>query len=214
MMKKIKILFIGGMLILILGSCARPVTLVTGTWTNDEVDKNYDRVLVAALTSNVSFKSKLEDALAQQLEDKGVKASKSIDLLPPEFIEDENQKQTIMENIQADGIDGILTVSILAKTTETRYVPGSYHYEPVPLYGFYGHFWAYYDYWYPRFHEPGYYTEKTYYLETNLYDAESEKLVWSAQSQIYSPNYFNTFTEDFAAEITATMAREDVIGPS
>jgi hypothetical protein len=54
--------------------------------------------------------------------------------------------------------------------------------------------------------------EKTYYLETNLYDAESENLIWSAQSQIYSPNYFNTFTEDFAAEITANLAREDVLG--
>jgi len=212
MKKKTKILLIGLLVILIVGSCARPVTLVTGTWTNDEIDKSYDHVLVAALTSNVSFKSTLEDALAEQLEDKGVQASKSIDLLPPKFINDKNQKHEIMDHIQADGIDGILTVSILAKTTETRYVPGSYHYEPVPLYGFYGRFWSYYDYWYPRFHEPGYYTEKTYYLETNLYDAESENLVWSAQSQIYSPNYFNTFTEDFAAEITANLLREDLIG--
>ena len=36
--------------------------------------------------------------------------------------------------------------------------------------------------------QPGYYTtHETYTLETNLYDVESEELVWSARSRTFSP---------------------------
>lgn len=197
---------------IILNSCSTTSTIITGTWNNDSINQRYDHILVAALTENVAIKSTLEEDIAAKLREEGIRVTKSIDVLPPKFIDDENQKKKILNNINQDGIGGILTVSLLDKETETRYVPGSYAYIPSSRFGYYGTFWSYYDYWYPRFQADGYYAaSRTYFIETNLYDAGTENLVWSAQSETYSPDRLQLFSEDLATRITARMTTDDLI---
>jgi hypothetical protein len=59
----------------------------------------------------------------------------------------------------------------------------------------YGGYYGYYNYYYPQVYSPGYYSvDKTYYLETNMYDIASDKLVWSVQSEASNPtNLSDTF---------------------
>ena len=79
-------------------------------------------------------------------------------------------------------------------------------------FGFYGGFYNYYNYRYPAVYDPGYYTQdKTYFLETNLYDAETEKLLWSAQSRTYNPIDIDSFSEEFAGIIVARLKKEGLI---
>ena len=135
-----------------------------------------------------------------------------METIPPKFIENENKKQEILNSIQANGSDGILTVTLLDKDTETRYVPGSGTYAPYPYYRYYGTFWGYYDYWYPRFYDQGYYTqEKVYYIETNLYNADTEELIWSTQSETYNPDELDDFSEEFAEQIIDELENDDII---
>ena len=50
-------------------------------------------------------------------------------------------------------------------------------------------FYDYYAYVGGYVYEPGYYTKhKRVKLETNLYDAKTEQLVWSMQSETMNPN--------------------------
>jgi len=49
-------------------------------------------------------------------------------------------------------------------------------------------------------------------METNLYDAASEELVWSAQSETYSPIDLPTFAQEFADIIISKMKKDGVIG--
>ncbi len=193
-------------------SCATSSTIVTGTWNKQNINKTYDQITVAALTSNVSSKAMLEQSLANNLRNNGVAVSKSIDILPPKFIDDKDQKMLLMDSMRGNGTDAILTVSIIDKKTETRYVPGTYNYAPYPSFGYYGTFWGYYDHWSPRFQDPGYYTqENIYFIETNLYDAQTEELIWSAQSQTYESDNLQTFADDFAKDIISKLIKSNIL---
>lgn len=204
--------FFGSAVLLIMANSCGTSTLVTGTWEKPMVTETYENILVTALVPTTSSRSAIERSMVANLRGEGTDASQSIDVIPPRLIEDDDKKREIQNAILRDGFDGILTVSLIDRDTETRYVRGSGMYRPYPYYSFYGSFWGYYDYWYPRFYEPGYYVEnKVYYMETNLYDAETEDLVWSAQSETYDPVDLESFAEDFAEEIVDELKEQGLI---
>lgn len=211
-MNKTVILALAGVGLLI--SCM-PGTLITGTWKSPDARNpvTYENVLVAALTGNVKAKAKVENDIAEALREKGLKVYESIDLFPPNFSDNNNDKEKMLSRIRKNGTEAILTVSLIDKDTESRYVPGASAYAPFPTFGHYGMFWGYYSFWYPRMYgQPGYYAEdKIYYLETNLYDAETERLLWSAQSETYNPAALEHFSEDFAKVIVEEMEEDEVL---
>ena len=192
-------------------------THITGSWNNPNFpDQSYDRIFVAAMTDNLQAKQVVEEQLAEKLRDKGIEVAKSSDVFSPNFTDDDTQdKDELLGKIREDNYDAILTISLLDKDSETRYVQGSYGYSPVTKYRWYGDFWGYYTYWYPYVYEPGYYTqEEVYFFETNLYDAETEKLIWSAQSESYNPTDIELFSEDFAEVILDELEDEKLIRPA
>lgn len=196
----------------LLNSCMTTSTVITGSWEKPDVDQNYDNIMVAALVPSIHVRSMIEMQMVENLNKKDVDASQSSDILPPRFIEDIDRKREILDAIKNNGSDGILTVTLIDKETETRYVPGASPYAPYPRFGFYGTFWGYYNHWYPFFYDRGYYaTESIYFIETNLYDAETENLIWSAQSRTYEPASIGTFSEDLARAVVKQLSEENLI---
>jgi hypothetical protein len=210
-MKKIipfLLILLGGLL-----SCGSS-TEVTGSWKNPSANaKDIRNILVTALTHNTTARQTVENDLAEALRQQGFNATKSIDVLPPSFTEaKEPDKEALLDKIRGNNVDAILTVALIDKETENRYVPGSFGYEPVPRFGYYGRFWGYYTNWYPTLYSPGYYTEdKIYFIETNLYDAASEDLLWSAQSETYNPNSLASFSKEFTSIVLTQMKNDGVI---
>jgi hypothetical protein len=191
-----------------------PATQITGSWKNNNVKtKEVNRILVTALTSKTNVRQTVEDELAAELKKNGYSATKSIDVIPPTFTEGkEPDKDALLRKIDGTGVDAILTVALIDKETDTRYVPGNQAYSPVTRFGYYGRFGGYYTNWYPTLYSPGYYTEdKVYFLETNLYDASSEELLWSAQSETYNPNGLSDFSKDFASVMLIKMKKDGVL---
>src|SRR6056297_3214944 len=194
--------FFGSAVLLAMANSCGTSTMVTGTWQKPAVTETYDNIMCTALGPTNSSRSAIERSMVANLREVGTDASPSIDVIPPRLIEEKDKKREIQNTIIRDGFDGVLTITLIDEDTETRYVRGSGMYRPYPYYGFYGNFWGYYDYWYPRFYEPGYYVEnKVYYMETNLYDAQTEDLVWSAQSETYDPIDLESFADGFSEEI-------------
>jgi hypothetical protein len=140
----------------------------------------------------------------------GVKTLKGMEAIPPAFLDNkEFDKEVLLEKIRKTGAEGIITVTLFDKETETRYVPGSYGYTPLTRYRYYGRFSGYYTTWYPTVYTQGYYAQdKIYFMEINLYDATSEELLWSAQSETYNPSSLAQFSKEFAEMIVNKM-RED-----
>ncbi|WP_317195467.1 hypothetical protein [Rufibacter psychrotolerans] len=205
-----------GMCLLVMAlvaGCA-PATQITGTWKSPEATTTtYNRILVAALTDNAIARQTLEAQLQTQLQQRGITAAKSIDVVPPALTRGEgNTADALLDKIKGDQYDAILTVALVNTETETRYVPGNTVYRPVTRFAWYGTFRGYYTYWRPMMYDPGYYREdKVYFLETNLYDAATEKLLWSAQSQSYNPSSLQRFSEKFGEITVARMQQENLI---
>ena len=194
----------------------KPATEITGSWKNSNEQAAsstiINTIVVAALTERTNARQTVEDNLALELNQNGYKTIKSIDILPPTFTDGKIPDRKVLdEKIHQTGAQAVLTVVLLDQKTESRYQPGSYIYAPIPRFGYYRHFWGYYSNWYPAVTSPGYYREdKIYFIETNLYDATTEQLLWSAQSQTYNPTNLGKFSKEFAKVVVAKIRKDGV----
>lgn len=194
-----------------------PSTEITGTWANPELkNKKYTNILVTSMVNNVASRQAIETDLKLELESQGVQVTRGIDLFPPSLRDEKmGDKKSLLQAIDDNNFDALLTVTVIDSETETRYVPGTYSYAPINRFGYYGNFWGYYNYWYPQIYNAGYYAqEKIYFLETNLYDAESEILIWSAQTETVNPNSLTDFSSDFAKVITEKLRNDNLLDRS
>jgi hypothetical protein len=187
-------------------------TKVLGSYSSPDVTDTYSKVMIVGLTSNVVARRNVEDQIAAALQKEGILATSSISVFAPSYMQKEPAKDEVMNKIREDGFDGVLTIALLDEQTETRYVPGTTSYAPVSMYGYYGSFGGYYSTMYPTFYDPGYYTtDKTYVVESNLYDSDSEKLIWSAQTETYDPSNPESGARSLASAIADRMKRDGII---
>lgn len=180
---------------------------VISFWQNPEnpLGKPYTNVFVMAITDDRAAQTVVESDIVAAAKSKGIKAVRSIDLLTPTLTKTTHSKEAIAAKIKESGCDGVFTVSLLDVKSDQRYVEGTttyaggaYAYSPYPHYGYYGSYYSYYSYSYPVASTPGYYTtDKTYFIETNMYDAETEKIRWSMQSTAYNPSSLNSFSKEY-----------------
>jgi len=165
-------------------------TELIGSWKVEQAPtRNYSEIGIVVVTPNMSTRSIMESDLATVLATKGIKASPTFDIFP--FVAnrelfDENDTLSIRnyarERIDKFGFDAILLVALFDQRTESRYNQGSTFSFAVPAYQY--NYYGFYQYAYSTVHTPGYYSTKTlYFLESNLYDAGTEKLIWTAQTK-------------------------------
>lgn len=199
-------------------SCASSGTRITASWKNPNISTSSPTneshsVFIAALIRNMEVRTKLENALAIAAAKRNIKAVKSTAVFAPDFYQSLPSQDQLMSVINRNDVDAILTVSLINKESETRYVPGSgYGYAPYPRFGWYGGFYRYYNYWYPIVWNPGYYvTDKTYYLETNLYNAKNDSLIWSAQSETVNPTSIDKFARDYPKKLVQQMIKDGLL---
>src|SRR5436190_22964941 len=192
-----------------LASSCTPSSQITGSWINPKASARYDDIMVAGMSSSVDAKNTVENDLAASLEAKNIRVTKSLEVFPPNFGKDLT-KEEMLSKIRHKGSDAILTVTLIDKTTESRYTPGTMAYAHMPMYY---QFWGYYNFWYPMmYNNPAYYAQdRVYYLETNLYDARSEDLVWSAQSETYNPKDLSGFSQVLANQIVNKLEKDGLL---
>lgn len=203
-------------LYLVISACflaCSPATQITDSWKSEQQIGTISSVMVTAMTGKTSTRQMIEAELAGLLQQKGLKAIKSLEVIPPTFTEGSDpNKEALLKRIRGTNVDAILTVTLIDTEKQERYVEGSYGYRPVTRLANFGRFWGYYTAWQPVVNSPGYYTEdKVYYYEINLYDAQSEELIWSAQSETYNPASLSKFTEEFASAVLAKMQKDGVL---
>jgi hypothetical protein len=199
---------------LVIAGC-KPATEITGSWKNTSATastRTINTILVTALSAKTNVRQAVENDMAATLQYEGYKTVKSFDILPP-FTEGKTpDKDQLFSKIKEAKADAILTVALIDKETENRYVPGNAVYAPMPRFGYYGTFWGYYNNWYPSLYSPGYYEEeKIYFIETNLYDARTEELLWSAQSETYNPSSLDSFSKEFAEVVVQKMQKDGLL---
>ena len=210
---KTNLKYLSAGLLLLVAACGTS-TMITSSWRKPAASANsYDNIFIAAISNNIPAKQRVEEGLQQILRQKGLKVEKSIDVFPPDFSTQTGQKhELILSKIRSTGADGILTIALLKQETETHYIPGACMWNPGARFGYYNTFWGYYNNWYPNVYSPGYYDEqKVYYLETNLYNARTEQLIWAAQSKTYDPVNIESFLKGYVQSIYDQMKKDGLI---
>lgn len=165
---------------------------IMATWVNKE-DKpvpqpGKHKIFIFVMTQNYEVQVNLENDLAEAAEAKGIRTVKSVDAFGPILTIDKMPKsEVLLKAIRDLGCDGIFTVALVNEESKTHYVPGSYSGGFVPYSG-YGYYYSGYYAYSPAFYSPGYYeTDKTYFIESNLFNAITEKLLISMQSKVVNP---------------------------
>ncbi len=156
-------------------ACA--TTKLTSDWKDPAYQKQPRKILVIGIVKKPVIKRIFEDEFVRQLKDHGVNAIASYTVMP-------DKEQRDFEFIAAEtkklGVDAVLTSRLVSKKTVHFYVQGSVYYPPSN----YRNWRDYYGYSNQAVYTPGYMAEEEYALvETNLYDARNDKLIWSAASE-------------------------------
>lgn len=190
-------------------------TKFSATWKAPDYEgKAYKQVLVWALSDNVANRSTVEDEVTHFLNLKGVKTHSGADVLPYDRTTIPKDEKVIKQKLEKNGYDAVLTVGLKDIKEETHYVEGTGYYNPM-AYGYYGSFYGYYPHMYGAVYQPGYYASTTnVYLETNLWDVKTGKLVWSGQSKSEHQGSVDKTANTYARAVVTELINKKIILPT
>lgn len=212
-MKNFSILTISAFVMMLVCSCSS--TQLTGVWVNKEKmeQKSYKKIFILAQTADIQARKAVEDALVAKAKDKGFDAVSSISVITPSLSNPEMpSKESIIDGVKSSGCDAAFIVTMLKKEENVRYTPGTTVYAPLPYYRWNSNMFNYYDYWRPSVSTPGYYTNNhSYFLQSNLYDAASQELMVSIQSEVFNPETLQKFIKDYVNDIVSKLQKEGLL---
>ncbi len=153
-------------------------TMINSVWKDEAYRTQPKRVLVIAMFKNETIRRLVEDEFKNYLKYGGTDAATGYEVIPGNGLP---TKETVVEQIKAKGFDALLLTRLIDTRTETRTISGGY---APPSYvatmnGYYGSA-------YSTVYSPSYQVEDRYAtVESRLYDAATEKLVWTATSDTW-----------------------------
>ena len=207
-MKKI-IWFLSAFILFITG-CG--TSRITSSWkAEDSTTHFYKKILVLGLIreSDRAIQENMENHLAGDLNVLGFNAVTSMGEYGPKAFENMNEEDALSK-LKNSGIDAVVTIVLLNKEKERRYVAGQLYYSPYGYY--YSRFWGYRGILYHRIYEPGYYaTDTKYFWETNLYEMNTQKLLYSVQTQSFDPVNTQSLAHEYGQLIVKDMTRKKVL---
>jgi hypothetical protein len=198
-MKKIKWV---GFALLLLAGCGS--SKITTSWKAENITpQKYSKVLVLGLIreNDRSIQEKMENHFVGDLRALGYNAVSSLNEYGPKAF-DKMEEQAAVDKLKNSGVDAVLTIVLLDKEKERQYIPPNYSYR----------FWGYRNARYMRIYEPGYYVTNTkYYWESNFYEMSSQKLLYSVQTQSFSPDNAEILGHEYGRMIVKNMVKQNIL---
>ncbi|HUV99933.1 MAG TPA: hypothetical protein VMV88_07215 [Gallionella sp.] len=160
---------------LLLSACAS--TRLTSVWKDPSYQTRPARILVIGMARSPLNRRLFEDEFVRQLEAHGASAIASYTVLTDA---QQGDQAVIAKKVTELGADAVLITRLVSKKVVQVYVPGTPYYPPP----YYDNWPDYYVYGYRYMYTPGYIANDEYaVIETNLYDARTDKLIWAASSE-------------------------------
>ena len=197
---------------ILLASCAN--TKISQSWVEPSNTKSQKDLLIIGIGESEQNRRAYESHFIEELRAHGIEAVASYKLIKSD---EKIERDVVVKAIDGLGIDGVIITHMVAVDEETIYRPTTgYGYGGYGGIGYggghYGGMYSYYPHVNSYVHNPGYYTtHETYTLETNLYDVESEELVWSARSRTFSPESVQEVIVDLTKLLINDLEDKDLI---
>jgi hypothetical protein len=195
------------------------ISCASTTLVDTYKDKAYEgrmleSVMVVAITENVRNRTVFEGRFSDEFKRRGIQSIPSTDVIPSD---EDATKDAIKAAAVDKEMNAVLVTHLVAVEEKEVYNPPPYstYWGPHGTLGPHGNFGPYYSNVYGYVHAGGYYTKhKLVRLETNIYDTESEKLIWSASSETFEPGSANKTIEDLCKVIMKKLTDDKMIGPA
>ncbi len=195
-------------LMLLLASCS--TSRITDSYTNNRNTAPAKRILVLGLFSEKNNRAKhaMESELANDLNRLGYNAVTASDEFGAAAFRGMTEGEAI-QKLQDEGIQNVVTITLVNKDKQKRYVPSTYGYNPG-FWGYYSYYspWAYHPYYSPGYTE----TNTSYVFETNLYDVSNNQLIYSAESKTVDAGSMAALANDYARSVVRDMKKKNVLG--
>ena len=168
-------------------------------------------IMVINVTAEAGIRRTFEDEFVRQLSAKGVRAVASYTLIPDNGEVPKDQladivKRADMQGVIVTRVVKVLDVPSVVYSGPYYYPGGPYPYPGAP--GFYGYYsWA----WAGYYAAPQVYTYETVIAETNVFDAQSETLIWSGTTQNYPSTNVKAGISEFIGVIVKALSASHVI---
>lgn len=192
-------------------------TQMISSWVSPDLKDStvVNKILVFSLLGGqkVEIQKQFEDAVVAQLSKSGANAVSAFDLFGPEMLKNK-QADEIAKKIQESGCSGILLMTLLDKSRQTTYVPGSVYPVAVPAYyPWFPRFYGCYSYYYGVVSTPGYFTTDTNYIVVSrLYYIYNEKdAVYIVETETTNPGSLSDMATGVAKIITGDMNAKGLI---
>ncbi len=180
-------------------------TLLNAVWKDPSYQKRPQKIMVVGVAKKAVNRRIFEDEFVRQLRVHGTDSIASYTVLPDN---QQGNHAAIAEKVAELGADSVLITRLVSKKTVKVYVPGTFY--PPPYYGS----WPdYYGYGYNAMYSPGYMAEDEYaVMETNLYEARNDKLVWAASSESAMRGSDQNQIKSYIGVMVKTMAGNRLLG--
>ena len=195
----------GLLLLFLLNSCAG--SKATGEWKDPELgSKKFRHILVIGVAREQDKRKFYEDAFAKQLNRLGVMAIASHNIIPQDKMQD---KDTIVKSIAGMGVDGVIITRLLGTREQGPVTQGKTYKVP---YGYYNSMNEYYNKSYSDA-PPKSYTETHEFLqlESNLYDAETEKLAFSTKTDSFLRREFKESVNAYIEIVVGKLQENNLL---
>ena len=166
----------------------------------------FKNVLVIGMIKNDTRRRHYEDELVKIIHNNGGNAIASYSLIPELASIDDKAKMTAI--VKQTKVDSVVITSLLSIDKEQRTVPARIDYMPATGRGYYG----YYRSSYRAVYQPAYnITDTIIRLETQVYAAKTEAMVWSGITESLNPDSIDRIIKETADVIRSDMHKHGLI---
>ncbi len=181
-------------------SCAS--TRITNVWKAEDYQGKAEKIVVIMAAKDAESRKLFEDRFVAELFSRGNNAMQSYQIISLEQLPD---RDLVKEKIQKSGADTVLISRLVSLKTIESYVPGQRYVVPSTYYG-----WG--PYYTVVLADYGHTADtRVVNIETNLYNIQTEKLIWSAHSRTERTEGQQQLIKAFADIMIKKLASDRII---
>ncbi len=155
-----------------------------------------------------TIRERMETHFVGDLHGLGYNAISSMSVFGPRAFRRMTEDSAV-NTIKNVGADAVITIVLLDKSKEQRYIPARRNFYGAANFNRFG---GYYTTMYDRVYTAGYYvTDTRYFWESNLYDMATKQLLYSVQTQSFSPSSSEELAHEYGKMIVNDMVKKHVL---
>ncbi|MEW6684545.1 MAG: hypothetical protein AB1451_16760 [Nitrospirota bacterium] len=177
-------------------------TKVTSVWKDETYAKKPHKVLTVAILKSTTNRMVLEDEFTLRLKQKGLDASAGHTILSKD---EPANKDALAASLKENGFDTLFLVRLVDQRSQQTYVAGAAYPAGATWPGYYGA-------GYNMMYTPGYVVEDQFAIaEANVYDVDSEKLIWTAATETWIKASERKLIQEYADLMMKEMQKGGVV---